>query len=163
MALDSYSSANRVIDSGLVVLKDWTFVFGSWTGTSVVASAASVTYSKMYLYRRRARAAYRYVGMTRAAAETCAAAMKEKYATNSSTRLRYAQIWNATAGSMGDWTSYRTDGVACARVSISKDSANLYSVIVEVDEEDLVYSKSESPQSWATEDARDYDGLKPDA
>ena len=154
-ALTSYSAANRVIDSGLVITYDWTLVFGSWVGTSVVASAASVTYTQMYQYRRRARAAYRYVGMDAATAQSCYAAMKAKYSS-----YKACQRWEPTYNDMGDWVVHTIRGVDIAKVGKVYDGGGLYSVHVTVDEEDLYLSKTALSSNPLRDLTRDYDGLE---
>lgn len=154
-ALTSYSAANRVIDSGLVVTYDWTLVFGSWVGTSVVASTASVTYTQMYQYRRRARAAYRYVGMDAATSQNCYAAMKAKYSS-----YKACQRWEPTDNDMGDWVVHTIRGVDIAKVEKVYDGGGLYSVHVTVDEEDLYLSKTARPSNPLRDLDRDYDGLE---
>lgn len=158
-ALTSYTAANRVIDSGLVITYDWSLVFGSWTGTSVVASAASVTYTQMYQYRRRARAAYRYVGMDAATAQNCYAAMKAKYKSNSA-HTKHVQNWEPTSGGMGDWCLQRIDGVDLAKVEKVYDGGGLYSVHITIDEEYLYMSKSAQSSNPLRDITRDYDGLE---
>lgn len=153
-ALTSYSAANRVVDSGLVITYDWKFVFGTWLGTTTVASAAVTTYTRMYQYRRVARAAYRYVGMDAATAQNCLAAMRAKY-----TRTKAVTIWNPTAGEMGDWAWALTDGVAVAKVEKVYDGGGLYSVHITIEEEDLAMSKTKISNPWTEYDNRDYDGL----
>lgn len=157
-ALTTYGAENRVIDSGLVVTKDWQFVFGTWTGKTVVESGEVTTYTSMRRYRRRATASYRYVGMTRAAAETCLKAMEALYRTSSTARQKYAYIWNSTAGTMGDWQTYRTDGIDCARCELVYDGI-YYSVVVTIDEEDFIWSKTAITPDWTFADSRSYDGL----
>lgn len=157
-ALTSYTAANRVIDSGLVITYDWSLVFGSWTGTSVVASAASVTYTQMYQYRRRARAAYRYVGMDAATAQNCYAAMKAKYQ-SSSKCSKFVQNWEP-AQDFGDWTLQRIDGVDLAKVEKVYDGGGLYSVHITIDEEDLYLSKTAKSSNPLRDLTRDYDGLE---
>lgn len=157
-ALTTYGAANRVIDSGLVVTKDWVFVSGTWVGTTVVASAASETYSWMRNYRRRATASYRYVGMTLAAAQQCLSDMEALYRSTSTARQKYAYIWNSIAGTMGDWQKFRTDGIDCARCELVYDGV-YYSVVVNVEEEDVIWSKTEITPDWSFADSRSYDGL----
>lgn len=150
--LDTYTAANRVIMNGLAVWKTVERVLGSWTGTTVVASGASVTYGSMWKHVRRASMSYRYVGMDLTTATACAAAMTAKY-----TRKTRAYVWNPTDGEMGDWTENDGGSVLMAKVSVVRaGDGGAYDVEVDVDETDEKWQKKRAAVSWALEDARDY-------
>lgn len=152
--LDTYTDANRVITKGLAVWKTHERVFGTWTGTTVVASAASVTYGFMWKHVRRATMSYRYVGMDETTAKACAAAMTAKY-----TRTTRAYVWNPTGGEMGDWTENDGGSVLMAKVSVVRaGDGGPYDVEIDVDETDEKWQKKRAAVSWTLEDARDYDG-----
>lgn len=154
MTLDYYDSRNRVIDRGLAVYTEEQRVLGSWTGNTVVASAASVTYGSMWRARRKATLAYRYVGMDKATAQACAAAMAAKY-----TRSTRCSTWNSTGGEMGDWEEVSGGSVLMASVTVSHDGDSaFYTVEVDVEERDEQWHKRSGLAGWATENARDYDG-----
>ncbi len=154
MLLNYYDARNRVIDRGLAVCKDSQRVLGSWTGETVVASGASTTYGSMWRKTRTATMSYRYVGMDLTTAKACAAAMATYW-----TRKTKYYVWNSMAGEMGDWLPQ--DGVSALMASIAVVKAGdgpMYDVEIEVRERDEKWYKTDYACSWATEDARTYDG-----
>lgn len=154
MLLETYGASNRVIDKGLAITKDRQRVLGSWTGTTVVASGASVTYGSMWRSTRTATMTYRYVGMTQDAANACASDMAEYW-----TRSTTVSTWDGTAGDMGDWLTVNGGYVLMASISVVKSGdGKMYEVEIEVNERDEKWSKSNTAASWALEDAREYDG-----
>ena len=152
MLLNYFDERNKVILQGKSVWYQADYVLGSWTGTTVVASAASVTYGAMWRYSRFATKHYKYVGMDYATAQQCADAMVQKY--TRSTRLYQ---WSPIAGEMGDWLNLDGGQTLMAIVSIILVDGKMYDVDIIVDEHDEKWSKKEQTFSWSIEDNRDYD------
>jgi len=156
--IEQYSSANREVESALSVIYYKRLAQGTWVGTSVVSSTASVTYSYMDEYHRVARKQYKYVGMTELAAKTCAADMKTLYTRN----VRY-QKWNSTAGEMGDWESVAATGTEMSAEIVARHVAgDMWETTISVNEDSVFFSKTDTPRSYATifatERQRTYDG-----
>lgn len=156
--ITQYSSANRDVESALNVIYYKRLAQGTWVGTSPVASSASVTYSYMHEYHRVARKQYKYVGMTEAAAKSCADAMKSLY-----TRTVKYQKWNSTAGTMGDWESVAQTGTEMSAEIVARHVAgDMWETTISVNEDSVFFSKTDTPRSYstifATERQRGYDG-----
>ena len=66
--LNSWGLENKVVTRGKSVTKEENLIFGTWVGTTVVASAASRTYGSMWQYQRKCSYSYMYVGMDYATA-----------------------------------------------------------------------------------------------
>lgn len=154
MLLNYYDERNRVIDKGLAVCKNRQRVLGSWTGNTLVASAASVTYGHMWRSTRTATMGYRYVGMDLTTAKACAAAMAAYW-----TRSTTVSTWDSVAGDMGDWLTVSGGSVLMASISVVRAGEGpMYDVEIEVRERDEKWGKANTAVSWALEDKREYDG-----
>ncbi len=153
MLLNYYDERNRVVERGLAVVKERQLVFGKWVGEALVGGSTT-TYDRMWRSTRTATMSYRYVGMDLATAKACAAAM-EAYWTRSTT----VSVWSSTAGEMGDWNSVSGGSVLMAEVAVVKSGEGpMFEVEVRVSERDEKWRKTSADVSWATEDAREYDG-----
>ena len=147
------NGSNLVVDSGLVVTYSKSLVSGSW---SWVSANVEGTYGYMMEYRRRARMSFRYVGMTKSAAESCRDAMISAY-----TRNFYMSVWDGTTMG-GNWSTSSAGSQLMADVAMSHNDDGSYDVVVNVNEDDTRMSKVESPASYALafvyERLRTYEG-----
>lgn len=134
------NGSNLVIDSGLVVTYSKTRISGSWGWTSANVEG---TYWYMLEYHRRARMSFRYVGMTKAAAESCKAAMITAY-----TRSFYMSIWDGNSMG-GSWGTSSAGEQVMAEVSVNHNDDGSYDVVVNVNEDDVRMSKVEAPSTYA--------------
>lgn len=88
MALKTaYSAENCRIDAALCVTYAMSPIYGSWSYAQGVGIVNTI--NRVYAFTRHATMAYRYVGMTKAAAESCKAAMIAQY-----TRTVKNSIWD---------------------------------------------------------------------
>lgn len=95
-----------------------------------------------------------YVGMDLATAQACAAAMVAKY-----TRSYTMSEWNTSGSSAGTFTDVSGGSVCMADISVQQEVGCMYSVVVNVREDDVkLRTTSTTPSSlFTTEDNRDYD------
>ena len=151
--LTSHSSANLVIDSGLVVTYSKSLVSGSW---AYVSANVSGSYAYMMEYHRRARMSFRYVGMTEAAAAACKAAMISAY-----TRSFKISIWDDTSMG-GSWSDNSAGEMPMSEIAMSHNDDGSYDVVVNVNEDDTRMRKTTESPSYATlfssERSRTYEG-----
>lgn len=151
--LTSHSSANRIVDSGLVVTYSKALVSGNWSYTSANVSG---WYNYMMEYHRRARMSLRYVGMTEAAAKDCKDAMMSAF-----TRSFKSSIWDGTTMG-GSWSDSSAGEVPMADVAMVHNDDGSYDVVVNVNEDDTRMRKVGESASYATlfssERSRSYDG-----
>ena len=146
-----YSDENLVVEEPLKVTYSTQVISGSWGYTS---GNVSGYYTRMRENHRYATKRFRYVGMTFDAALACRDAMITKF-----TRTFQMSIWNGDVMS-GRWDRM-TGGTMClADVSPNENEDGSYDVLVNVNEDDVVYSMVEtqfSPASaFATERLRTY-------
>lgn len=151
--LTSYGEANRVIDQDLDVTysrqrvyQDYTYVYGI---------AQLITIHSVWEYHRHASKSYRYVGMDRETANSCAAAMVAKY-----TRATKISDWNATGSAAGTFSDIDGGDIPMAEVAVVHREGCMYDVQVSVNEEDVrtrVDVVADVATLFATENARDYD------
>ena len=149
--LTSYSADNRVIDSGKTVYYNLRRIYGEWTHT---VGAGQDHYYDAYEATRVCRKQYRYVGMTYAAAQTCATAMITKY-----TRTQKDSEWdyndNAEFGENPTGSS-----VVMADISVQHVAGGMYETVISVNETDTRLRRAH-PGSvaslFSSENARDYD------
>ena len=134
------------------MVKTEQLVFGNWTGTSVVASAASVTYGSMWQYQRFCSYSYQYVGMDYDTAVSCANTLAS-FLTRSTTMY----IWSSTAGTMGDWIARSGGSQLMSKISVVHADGKMWTVTVDVNELDTIMSKTQTTPSWTAEDNRQYD------
>lgn len=150
--LTSHSSANRVVDSALVVTYSCSLLSGSWSYTS-----ANVTgyYQYMWELHRRARKSYRYVGMTYDAAQTCKAAMLALY----QRAVRTSKWRDDVMG--GQWDRTSAGNVPMADVAVAHNDDGSYDVVVNVNEDDMCMSMQSAidiSTYFSNESLRSYDG-----
>ena len=135
------NGSNLVIDSGLVVTYSKSLVSGTWSWES---GNMEGEYNYMMEYHRRARMSFRYVGMTKSAAESCKAAMITAY-----TRSFCASIWDGTTLN-GSWSDSSAGSMPMAEVAMSHNEDGSYDVVVNVNEDDSRMRKTSSSASYST-------------
>lgn len=148
-----YGPSNRDVEQDLVVTYSKARIAGSWSypsGTSII------TRSEAWEYRRHASKRFKYVGMTKLAAQQCAAALIE-YFTRSIKNSVFRDS-GVSAGSFGE----EDGGTLCmAEIVPFKMAGHMWGVSVSVREEDSRLSfTSLAPSSlFTTENARQYEGV----
>ena len=109
----------------------------------------------MMEYHRRARISFRYVGMTKAAAESCKAAMITAY-----TRSFKMSEWN-DATTNGSWSDSSAGEMPMAEVAVNHNDDGSYDVVVNVNEDDMRMRKISDSATYSslfsTERARTYE------
>ncbi len=149
----SHSSANLVIDSALVVTYSKSLINGNWSYTSANVSGY---YDYMLEYHRRARMSFRYVGMTKAAAESCKNAMVAAY-----TRQFKMSLWDGSSMG-GAWYDNSAGEMPMAEIAMSHNEDSSYDVVVNVNEDDTRMRKTDTNPSYSTlfsaERSRTYEG-----
>ena len=143
------NGSNLVIDSGLVVAYSKSLISGSWGYTSANVSG---NYSYMMEHHRRARMSFRYVGMTKAAAEDCKAAMLAAY-----TREFKMSLWDGTTMG-GEWYDDDAGEMPMAEVAVNHNDDGSYDVVVNVNEDDMRMSMVGGTADFDDEQARVYEG-----
>ena len=123
-----YSAANRVIDTALTVTYTRNRISGSWGWSNGLNGGG--TFTAMQEYHRRARKAYRYVGMTDAAKEECVAAMIALYTVDV-----YTSYWESS----GAWQTYNAGKDLIADISPQHNDDGSWDVIVNVSEDNVRY------------------------
>lgn len=147
--LTSYSSANLVIDTGLSVWNSVRRIYGTWGWTS---GNVSGTETAMFEAHRYARMSFRYVGMTKAAAESCQAAMKAKYA-----RAIRTSRWDGSVMS-GQWIRESGGTLLMTDISMAHNDDGSYDVVVNVNEDDVCTAKTAlAANDFSTENTRTYE------
>lgn len=149
MLIEQYSAANRVIDTALAVTYSKSRVYGQWSwaeGTSIV------TRYEAWSYVRSANKSYRYVGMTKAAADSCASDMRAKYL-----RTQRGSVFSET---QHEFISENVGTVPMADVVVQHVAGEMWDVIINVRETDaqMRFSSMTAKPLFSSEDARDYDG-----
>ncbi len=151
--LETASSTCRIVDQALRVSYTRRLIFGSWTHTTLVASAASTTYNSAWEYVRRAEKSYRYIGLSLDAANTKAAALETLY-----TRSTKISDWQPNNGVFSE---IEAGDIPMADICVQLDGDGAsYSVVVHVHEEDtrLRLTGGATPSSLFTaENNRTYD------
>lgn len=150
--LTSWSSLNRVISQDKTVRYSRRKVYGEWSYLSAVSVITTLDHA--YEYHRICTKQYRYVGMDRATAGACAAAMISKY-----TRSTKESQWNGSGVAAGTFTDESAGVIPMADVAIIHEEGCMYSVQVSVNEDDTKMRVGAlTPSSlFADEDGRDYD------
>ena len=150
--LTTYGSANRVVEQTLDVKYSKTRISGNWSWESISLSGS---WYYMWECHRYATKQFKYVGMTKSAAETCAAALKTAL-----TRTIRVSIWDGSVNG-GAWTRVNGGTVRMSDVVVRQTVGNMYEVDVSVNEDDVMLAKiDDNPNpsaQFATEDARAYD------
>lgn len=151
MALfQSHSSSNLVIEQGLTVWNSNRLIHGNWTWESISLSGS---FASMWEAHRYAQQSFRYIGMTKAAAEACVEAMKTQY-----TRAIRSTRWSGAAN-QGEWVREAGGSVLMASISPTPNPDGSYDVVVNVNEDDVNMGKTAvEAMSFSAEDARTYVG-----
>lgn len=147
--IEEYSAANRVVDADLSVRYTQTLVGGVWEYETSPVSVQ--TFTEAWSYMRTARKSYRYVGMTKAAADMCADDMRNLYR-----RTVSISRWNRNNGEFSDTSGGTVD---MADVSVVHVAANMWDVVINVNETDTRMRRAYHTASamFSAEDGRDYD------
>ena len=150
--LTSYGSNNRVVYNDKVVTYSKQRIYGTWTYRP--ALNIEQTYYWVWEYHRYCSKSYMYVGMDLATAQSCAQAMITKY-----TRSTKVSDWQAEGQNAGTFQDVDGGTVCMADISIQQQVGHMYSVIVNVREDDVrLRTFSTTPSSlFTTENQRDYD------
>ena len=142
-----------MIDSALVVTYSKSLINGNWSYTSANVSGY---YDYMWEIHRRARMSFRYVGMTKDAAEHCKDAMIAAY-----TRTSKTSIWDYSSMG-GAWHDNSAGEMPMAEIAISHNEDGSYDVVVNVNEDDTRMRKTDSSTNYASlfyaERSRTYEG-----
>lgn len=144
----SHGDDNLVIEQGLRVWTSNRLIHGNWEWESISLSG---TFASMWEAHRYARQSFRYVGMTKAAADDCADELKEKY-----TRSIRSTRWNGAARE-GEWV--REDGgtVVMAEIVPTPNPDGSYDIVVNVNEDDVNMGKTAAEaMDFDDEDEREY-------
>lgn len=148
--INSYSAANRVVDTALAIRYSKTRITGVWSFTNL---SVTTTWTEAWSYMRTATKSYRYVGMTLAAARTCAAEMRTKYQRDT----KYSK-WspNATTQEFKDESG---GSMAMADVALNRVGGGMYEVVISVNETDSKIRLADAAFAglFAAENNRDYD------
>lgn len=146
--LNTYSSANRVVTEDKVVTYSITRLQGEWSYN--ISPWQDYTYYTAYEYHRYCTKTYYYVGMDRATAGSCAAAMVTKYTRN---------FENSDWYSDGTFHDVYGGTICMADICIQQTAGHMYSVVVNVREDDTkIRLTITSPAAlFSDENARDYD------
>ena len=148
--LNSHSASNLVIEQGLTVWNSNRLIHGNWTWESISMSGS---FASMWEAHRYAKQSFRYVGMTKAAADACATAMKTAY-----TRAIRSTRWNGAVNE-GEWVRESGGTVVMAEITPTQNPDGSYDVVVNVNEDDVNMGKTAAEaMSFANEDARTYVG-----
>ena len=115
-----------------------------------MSGVSVITIGSAWEYHRYCQKTYQYVEMTKEAAVECASDMIEKY-----TRRFVVSEWDGN----GAFVDIDGGTVCMADVSIQKMQGHMYSVVVNVREDDCkLRTNSTTPSALFTqEDRRDYD------
>ena len=146
--LNSYGSSNRVVEEDLAITYTKARVYGHWETT---AGAVVTTHDWVWQYTRTASKTYRYVGMTRTAANTCATAMRTLYQ-----RTTKVSDWYPADDEFFDVTGGEQP---MADVAVCYVAGGMYETRITVHETDTkMRVASVSPETlFALENARTYD------
>ena len=146
----SYSSENLVIEIGLKIWNSNRLIHGNWTWESISVTGS---FASMWEAHRYAQQSFRYVGMTKAAADACVEYLKGVY-----TRSIRSTRWSGAAYE-GEWV--REDGgtVIMAEISPTPNPDGSYDVVVNVNEDDVNMGKTAAEaMDFDDEDEREYVG-----
>ena len=115
--IEQYGDDNRVTDTGLVVTYAKRKIYGDWTHS---AGAGIDHYYEAWEWTRYARKSYRYVGMSRAAAEECRDDMIEMYTRDGKTHLS-GEWWHPNAQFSRERRPNSKENVGTARSTIKRN------------------------------------------
>ena len=146
--LTTYGAGNKIVDSGLAVTYSRKRVYGEW---SYASGTSIITIKSAWVYTRCASKSYRYVGMTKTAAESCATALREKFQRNT-----MISEWSSEDQ---DFKDVEGGEMPMAEISVNYVDGQMYEVAVVVSETDERMRKGAADVSvlFATENTRDYD------
>lgn len=130
--LTSATATNRIVDQALAVTYTKAKVFGSYSYLDTVSSTTTLAF--VWEYVRRASMTYRYIGMTKAAAEAAAASIRTSL-TRSDIKV---SVWDGSYDSSGGdhFSDEDAGSILMAAVAVVLDEGEAYSVIVQIDETD---------------------------
>ena len=123
--LDTYTSANRVVDTALAVNYARRIVFGTWVYVSL---NVTTTYTQAWEYTRTATKTFRYVGMDKTTAESCAADLRALF-----TRSTKTTVWN---GNTGAFDTGDAGDILMADIVCQHEAGGMWTVTVSVNEQD---------------------------
>lgn len=150
--LTTYGGGNRVEEQSLFVRYSKTLISGNWEWSSY---ATSGNFIYMWECHRYATKRFKYVGMTKAAANSCADALKTAL-----TRSIRVSIWDGSVAE-GQWTRESGGTVCMSEISVNHVAGNMYEVEVNVNEDDVMIAKvADNPNpayQFSTENNRSYD------
>lgn len=149
--LTSYGANNRVVFNDKVVTYSRQRIYGQWT---YVMLNVETTRYWVWEYHRYCSKSYMYVGMDLATAQSCAQAMVTKY-----TRSTKISVWQDSGSAAGTFIDEDGGTVCMADISIQQQEGHMYSVVVNVREDDVkLRTYSTTPSGlFTTENQRDYD------
>lgn len=150
--LTSYGANNRVVFNDKVVTYSKQRIYGNWTYLSALNILTTLYW--VWEYHRYCTKSYMYVGMDLATAQSCAAAMITKY-----TRSIKISEWQDGGGNAGTFQDVNGGSICMADICIQQQEGHMYSVIVNVREDDVrLRTYSTDPSSlFSSENQRDYD------
>ena len=147
--LTTATAANRAIDTALTKTYARRVIYGTWTKVSLTVTT---TYTKAWEYSRVATKTYRYVGLTKEAAESIAADFLDYY-----TRATKVSEWD---GEDGVFEYVSGGAVPMATVVPQHEDGGMYSVAISVNGQDTRISRSANEDFatlFAAEELREYD------
>lgn len=148
--LQTWGANNRVVTNDKVVTYSSSIITGTWVN---VNANVTTTYHQVYEYHRYCTKSYMYVGMDRATAQQCAAAMIQLYTRS----YKYSDF--QTEGADAEFIDKPAGTMCMADISIQQRVACMYDVVINVRENDVklrTYATSPS-YLFSVEDARQYD------
>ena len=147
------SGDNRTLQQGLTVTYSKRRLYQPYTYLSQINVLTTINY--VWEYHRYAVKTYSYVGMDYEAAKS-----KAKELVNSYTRSCYISAWQSGGKNAGTFVTERIGDKLQADISVQKYLGHMYTVVVDIHEDDVRLSTdgSISPAGlFALEDARRYD------
>lgn len=143
------TAENRVVDTNLTKTYARRPIYGTWTHVTL---NITTTYTKAWEYSRVATKSYRYVGLTKEAAESIAADYVDYY-----TRATKVSEWD---GEDGVFEYVSGGAVPMATVVPQHEDGGMWSVAISVNEQDTRISLSANEDFatlFAAEELRQYD------
>lgn len=146
--LSTATAANRITERALTVTYSKPRITGNWSWVD-----ANIPYwrTQAYEYHRYASCAYRYVGMSYAAAKAAADAIRDAYV-----RAFKVSEWQNN----GRFAPLDMGTKLQGFVEVVRDRGHLYDVVVRINEDDVRLSLDPNESFavlFAAEDARKYD------
>lgn len=150
--IEQYSSDNRVVEEELGITYTMARVYGAWV---YVSGTVTTTYSSMWSYIRTATKHYKYVGMTKDAAESCATDIRTIYA-----RTVRVSEWDPASTGTNEFHDIDGGIMPMASVVVRHVAGNMWEVDISVSETDTRLRRTpvgSIPQLFSAENDRDYD------